>query len=97
MIAKIGYATAFALGDLRRLEGPSPVIPSILGEEDDIIGRWVGTLTDPIRNYPGLLHRIEIHEDTKRRLLLAEVQLFSDSKTPSYGVILGRLKEPTAS
>lgn len=96
MIAKIGYAMAFAVGALNRLEGPSPVIPSILGEVDDI-GRWVGTLTDPIRRYPELLHRIAIREDRERRFLLAEVQLFSDSETPSYGVILGQLKEPTES
>ena len=96
MIAKIGYATAFALGDVDRLEGPSPVIASILGEVDDI-GQWVGTLTNPIRKYPPLLHRVEIHEDKERRLLVAEVQLFSDSETPSYGVILGSLKGPEAS
>jgi hypothetical protein len=90
MIAKIGYAMAFALGDLNRLDGPSPIIPSILGEVNDI-GRWVGTLAGPIRKYPGLLHRIEIHEDRERQLLLAEVQLFSNSETPSYGVILGGL------
>jgi len=95
MIAKVGYAMAFAVGALHRLEGPSPVIPSLLGEVNDI-GRWVGTLTDPIRTYHGLLHRIEIHEDREQGFLLAEVQLFSDSETPSYGVILGHLKEPTA-
>ena len=86
---------AFAVGALHRLEGPSSVIPSILGKVDDI-GRWVGTPTDPIRRYPGLLHRIFIREDRERRLLLAEVQLFSNSETPSYGVILGHLKEPAA-
>jgi hypothetical protein len=96
MIAKIGYATAFALGELDRIDGRSPVIASILGEVDDI-GRWVGTLANPIRNYSSALHRIEIHEDRERRLLLAEVQLFSDSETPSYGVILGPLKAPSLS
>src|SRR5204863_5299093 len=64
MIAKIGYGTAFALGALHRIDGRSPVIPSILGQEDDI-RRWVGTLANPIRNYPNALHRIEIHEDTQ--------------------------------
>jgi hypothetical protein len=95
MIAKIGYATAFALGELDRIDGRSPVIPSIFGEVDDI-GRWVGTLANPIRNYSDVLHRVAIHEDRERRLLLAEVQLFSDSQTPSYGVILGPLKQPKA-
>jgi len=91
MIAKIGYAMAHALGEIHRLEGPSPVLPSILGDVDDI-GRWVGTLTGPIRKYPTLLHRIEIHPHRERRLLVAEVQLFSNSETPTYEAILGYLK-----
>jgi len=91
MIAKIGYAMAYALGEIDRLEGPSLVIPSILGDVDDI-GQWVGTLTGPIRKYPALLHRVEIHPDRDRRVLVAEVQLFSNSETPTYQVILGHLK-----
>lgn len=90
MIAKIGYAMAVAEGKLGRIDGPCPVLPSILGEVDDI-GRWVGILPKPIRKYPGLLHRIDIHEDQKQGILVAEVQLFADSETPSYGVILGQL------
>jgi hypothetical protein len=91
MLAKIGYAMAVAQGAESLIDGGCPALPSILGEDDDI-GRWVGTLTDPIRNYPGLLHRIAIHEDRDKGLLLAEIQLFADSETPSYGVILGRLR-----
>ena len=91
MIAKIEYGMAFARGDINRIEGPSPVIPSILGEADDI-GRWVGTLPGPLRKYPGSLHRVDIHEDAERRCLIAEVQLFSNSPTPSYIVMLGSLK-----
>ena len=93
MIAKIGYAMAFAEGALSRVDGPCPVLPAILGEVDDI-GRWVGTSTEPIRKYPGLLHRIAIREDRGRHLMVAEVQLFADSETPSYDVILGCLKTP---
>ncbi len=92
MIAKIGYAMAFAEGALSGVDGPSPVLPAILGEVDNI-GRWVGTLTEPIRKYPGLLHRIAIREDLDRCLIVAEVQLFADSETPSYGVILGSVKK----
>ena len=33
-----------------------------------------------------------VHEDGERGLLIAEVQLFADSQTPSYEVILGKLK-----
>jgi len=91
MIAKIGYSMAFADGTLSRLDGPCLVRPAII-ERPDEIGRWVGTLTDPIRKYPGLLHRIAMREDREKQLLFAEVQLFADSETPSYGVILGRLK-----
>jgi hypothetical protein len=92
MIAKIGYAMAYALGEIDRLSDSSSVIPSILGDVDDI-GRWVGTLPGPILKYPdGPLHRIEIHEDRVQQILLAEVQLFSNSETPSYGVVLGHLK-----
>jgi hypothetical protein len=91
LIAKIGYSMAFAEGKLSRIEGSSPVLPSILGEVDDI-GQWVGTLTDPIQKYPGVLHRIAVREDRAHRLLIADVQLFSGSETPTYGVILGSLR-----
>jgi hypothetical protein len=77
------------------MDGETFVLPSILGEKDEI-GRWVGTLTDPPKCHPGTLHRVEVHHDRQRDLLCAEVQLFSDSETPSYGVILGRLKPNAA-
>lgn len=91
MLAKIGYAMAVAEGAQKRLDGASPILSSILGDIDDI-GRWVGTLPDPIRTYPGLLHRIALREDRNKGLLLAEIQLFADSETPSYEVILGALR-----
>ena len=96
MLAKIGYAMAAAEGAQKRLDGPSPILPSILGDVDDI-GRWVGTLPDPIRKYPGLLHRIALREDRDKGLLLAEIQLFADSETPSYVVILGALRAEASS
>lgn len=91
MIAKIGYAFAYAEGAIADLEGKSYVLPAILGEQDEI-GRWVGTLTKPLETFPTMLHRVLIHHDSEKGLLFAEVQLFSDSPTPSYGVILGKLK-----
>jgi len=91
MIAKIGYAFAYAEGAIADLEGKPYVLPAILGEQDEI-GRWVGTLTKPLEAFPTLLHRVLIHHDSEKGLLFAEVQLFSDSPTPSYGVILGKLK-----
>jgi len=91
MLAKIAYAMAAAEDQLRLIKGDAPVLPAILGKTDDI-GRWVGTLTQPFQRYSGLLHRVLIHRDDKRGLLIGEVQLFSDSQTPSYVVILGRLR-----
>lgn len=90
MIAKIAYAWAAAEKKLDLIRGKPFVLPALLGEADDI-GRWVGTLTDPIERYEGLLHRILIHEDHERHVLVGEVHLFSDSQTPRYGVILGKM------
>lgn len=90
MIAKIAYAWAAAENKLNLIRGMPFILPAILGKADDI-GRWVGTLTEPIQKYEGLLHRILIHEDHDRHLLFGEVQLFSDSETPKYGVILGEI------
>lgn len=95
MIAKIAYAFAYAEGAMSDMDGEAFVCPAILGEKDEI-GRWVGTLTDPPKGHLGTLHRIEVRHDRQRGLLCAEVQLFSDSETPSYGVILGRLKQNAA-
>ncbi|MBU0620708.1 MAG: hypothetical protein KJ795_02565 [Gammaproteobacteria bacterium] len=95
MIAKIAYSFAYAEGAMNDMYGESFVLPAILGERDEI-GRWVGTLSDAPRTHPGTLHRIEVHHDRQRGLLFAEVQLFSDSETPSYGVILGRIKPNVA-
>jgi hypothetical protein len=91
MIAKIGYAFAAAERELGDLDGTPYVLPAILGQVDDI-GRWVGTLTKPLEAHPGILHRIVIHHEHDKGLLMTEVQLFADSETPSYGVILGKLK-----
>jgi len=91
MIAKIRYAFAYAEGAISDLDGEPYVLLAILGTRDEI-GRWVGTLTKPLEAFPKLLHRILIHYDWEKGLLFAEVQLFSDSQTPSYGVVLGKLK-----
>ena len=91
MLAKIGFATAYAEGTLERVCEPCSVIPAIMGDTDDI-GRWVGTTTGPYRKYPGLLHRVALHMDLDRGLLVAEVQLFASSGAPSYGVVIGTLQ-----
>jgi hypothetical protein len=91
MIAKIGYAFAAAEGMLSDLDGEPLIVPAIIDKPDEI-GQWVGTMTDPPRAHPGLLHRVVIHHEWEQGLLFAEVQLFADSETPSYGVILGKLR-----
>ena len=91
MIAKIAYAFAAAERATADISGDPFVLPAILGQGDEI-GRWVGTLTKPIEAHAGELHRIVIHHEKEKGLLSAEVQLFADSQTPSYGVLLGKLK-----
>ena len=91
MLAKIAYCFAIKNNELIKLNGSCLVLPAILGESDDI-GHWVGTIDGPLRTYNGLLHRLAIHSDTEKGLLIAEVQLFASSPTPTYGVILGRLQ-----
>lgn len=91
VIAKIAYAFAAAERALDKIRGDPFVLPAILGNSDDI-GRWIGTITDPIQTFDGHLHRILIHEDRQKGLLIGEVQLFSDSQTPRYGVIIGSLR-----
>lgn len=95
MIAKIAYAFAFAEGAVEKLENRWAVPHAILGVTKNI-GRWVGTLNQPIRSYPNVLHRIQIHHDFTKSLIIVEVQLFADSQTPSYGVILGPVKSADA-
>ena len=92
MIAKIAYSFCLAEGQIDLIEDKSFLLSSILGKTDDI-GSWVGTLTEPIKSQKGLLHRLGIYRDEKSGFLKAEVQLFADSETPSYGVILGKLKK----
>lgn len=93
MIAKIAFSMAVASGALAEIENSqSFVLPAILGKSDDI-GHWVGTITDTINTNKRHLHRVLIHPDKEKGLLIGDVQIFSDSETPRYGVILGELKK----
>ena len=92
MIAKVAYAMAVATGASSRLSKPSPVIPSILGQTDDV-GQWVGTFTDPVQRHDGQLHRVAIIDNGIPGYLVGDVQLFCDSDTPRYGVILGEVSD----
>jgi hypothetical protein len=91
MVAKIGYAMAAATGALSAIEGTSPIRDVILGTNTHI-GDYVGTLTYPPAAYEGQLHRVVVLPDTNSGQLVADVQLFSDSYAPRYGVLLGKLR-----
>ena len=91
MIAKIAYCMDVGEGLMHEIKGESMVLPAIMGKSNDV-GRWVGTFANPFETHKGLLHRILLHKDSEKQLLIGEVQLFADSETPRYGVILGRLK-----
>lgn len=90
MVAKIAYSMAAATGALALIKGPSPIRGVILGTNTHI-GDYVGTLTYPLDAHEGQLHRIILLPDTATGQLVADVQLFSDSHAPRYGVLLGEL------
>jgi hypothetical protein len=90
MLAKIAYAWAVAERQIDAPNADSPVVSAILGKTDDI-GRWVGTLDHPSSHTSNALHHLAIHRDASRGMLIAEVRLFADSQTPSYGIILGKI------
>lgn len=92
MIAKIAYSMAAATGALKLINEPSPICGVILGT-DPAIGHYVGTLDYPLRKHEDQLHRVVVIPDYQRGLLIGDVQLFSDSPAPRYGVVLGLLRD----
>lgn len=88
-IAKIGYSYAVAEGHIKKVKSQPLLLSSLLGKSNDI-GRYVGT-SHKHELYQGLRHRLAVYEDKKKGLLIAEVQLFADSQTPIYEVIIGHL------
>ena len=90
MIAKIAYCWAYAEGHLNKIRGKSTVLPAILGRKNDI-GMWVGTTTYPIENQSKMLHKLWIDRNEELGVLTARLQLFADSDTPVYDVVLGYL------
>jgi len=92
MIAKIAYSMAVATNAFEDSDySKSFVLPAILGKKDDI-GQWVGTITEPIISPKYNIHRVLIHPDLEKGLLIGDVQIFSDSETPRYGVALSKLE-----
>jgi hypothetical protein len=90
MVAKVGYAMAAATGALSRIKGVPPIRDVILGK-NPCVGDYVGTLTYPLSKHDGQLHRVVVFPDLQIGQLIADVQLFSDSEAPRYGVLLGEL------
>ena len=90
LVAKIAYSMAAATGALSLIKGPSPIRGVILGTNTHI-GDYVGTLTYPLGAHDSQLHRIVLLPDATTGQLVADVQLFSDSHAPRYGVLLGEL------
>ena len=91
MIAKIAYAWAVAVGKLPLLKGPPFGRAGDSAAKLTISGAGSARSADPPQTHEKLLHYVALHEDRQRNLLVAEVQLFSDSETPRYGVVLGEL------
>lgn len=83
MIGKIGYAMAVAEGLIDTTDNRPPIVASLLGQEDRI-GQWVSNQHNDFRKYPGVLHRLRTHKDPATNSIVVEVQLFSDSDTPTY-------------
>ena len=92
MIAKTAYANAYLHDQLRRLKNSAEFVQAMMNEPNTI-GRFVGTVPEPYRKYPGLRHRNSIHIMPEHRELYSAVQLFSSTGAPSYIVVLGTLKD----
>lgn len=89
-IAKIGYSYGCALGVMNDLEMPQEIVQAIF-QTDNSIEKWVGGCSGPTAN-PGHLYQLNLHYDFERRIAAVEVQIFADSETPSYLVVLGTLR-----
>jgi hypothetical protein len=88
-IAKIGYSYAVATGEIKEIKGQPLLLSALLGKSNDI-GKWVCT-SQKHEVYQNLLHRLASFEDKEKGLLIIEVQLFANSHTPIYEVIIGHL------
>jgi hypothetical protein len=90
MVAKIALAHATATRHVESLRERFPLGPVILGEATDI-GRWVGTLKETPRIYPGVTHRLALKTNKDEAVMWCEVQLFADNGGPTFLVFLGTL------
>ena len=85
MIAKIAYSFGYAEGKINFRN--QQFLDSLLGKTNDI-GRWVGIFPQEYAKHPGVLHRLAMKGNVETGFLQVDVQLFSESGTPTYSVIL---------
>jgi hypothetical protein len=94
MIAKIGYGMAVAGHVVELARGRPDVVSAILGHSTKI-GHWVGLEDESLERTPDhVLHTVRVIHDAGRGVLLARVQVLSNSGTPTYVVVLGPVSAP---
>ena len=92
LVAKTAYANAYANDQLRRLKDKHKLVHAMM-KKPNTIGRFVGTVSEPHKKYPGVQHRLSIHIMPRHRVLYSTVQLFASAGAPSYIVVLGTLRD----
>lgn len=96
MLAKIAYGNAHAQNQLGRVKDKTALVCAMM-EVPDTIGQFVGTVPSPFKKYPGVRHRISLHDTRDSKVLFSEVQLFASAGAPTYAVILGTLNDDDSS
>ena len=94
LLAKIALGMAYATGAIAELKEVSPLRGLILGT-DNRIGDYIGSMTDELSAHPGQIHRVAIFVDDRTGYLVADIQLFSQSMSPRYAVVIGSTKGAT--
>jgi hypothetical protein len=89
MVAKIAYGAAWLCGQLDVVKDRS-LVPQLLLDNPNELGRLVGTLPRPFVAHPGVYHRFAFPR-SPQGLLYCEVQLFASAGAPTYAVVLGEL------
>ena len=94
LLAKIALGMAIATGAIDEIDEPSP-LREIVNGTNPCVGDYIGSMTEDLTAYPGHLHRIAIFVDEKTGYLVADIQLFSESPSPRYAVVIGRARAAT--
>ena len=94
LLAKIALGMAYATGAVAELTEVSPLRGLILGT-DNRIGDYVGSMTDELSSHTGQIHRVAIFVHDETGYLVADIQLFSESMSPRYAVVIGNTRGAT--